>query len=150
MAGENRPWEQGRWALSDSLLIRVDQFIRLIVPLVSPYTRAYVCRVRFDRFAPGPGANKSKQIETNQTNRQRKKHSISQSIKRLNNQTIIEMNQLSTLKKNSVPRLYSIIVQYIKHFIMLYYPPRCTIPCSWQYLSADSIIETSSPVFFSE
>ena len=35
MAWENRPWEQGKWVLSDSLLILIDQFIRLSVPLVS-------------------------------------------------------------------------------------------------------------------
>ena len=63
MAWENRPWEQGKWVLSESLLILEDQFIRLSVPLVSLHTRSRICRVRFDRCVPGPGTNK--QIETN-------------------------------------------------------------------------------------
>jgi len=43
------------------LLILVDRFIRLSVPLVSLHTCALIFRVRFDRCVPGPG--------TNQTNR---------------------------------------------------------------------------------
>jgi len=89
MAWENRPWEQGKWVLSDSLLILVDQFIRLSVPLVSLPTRALICRVRFDRLFPGPG---TKHIETNQTNR--------------NNLTFIRTQAKPTTTRSKVTRTW--------------------------------------------
>jgi len=89
----------------------VDQFIRLIVPLVSPYTRAYVCRVRFDRFAPGPGANKSKQIETNQTIRNNSIISVHRcSLTSSRSRQVVNVRYVSSVDFDVVVTYFSVTV----------------------------------------